>query len=119
MSGALGRGAEAAAARRREQKAHSRAKLLAAARKVFAEKGLGEATARDIVRESDLSTGTFYNHFRDKEQAFRAVLEELGEKGRAALQEARMREGVPVAGASRAPTSPTSRWWWRSASCSA
>jgi len=43
--------------------------LLAAARRVFAEKGLGEATARDIVRETDLATGTFYNYFRDVRDA--------------------------------------------------
>jgi AcrR family transcriptional regulator len=84
------------AVRRAERKAQSRAKLLTAARKVFAEKGLGEATARDIVRETDLATGTFYNHFRDKEHAFRAVLEELAVKGRATLHEARTREGVPL-----------------------
>jgi AcrR family transcriptional regulator len=67
----------AQAGRREERKAQNRAKLLAAARKVFAEKGLGEATARDIVRETDLATGTFYNYFRDKEEVFRALLKEF------------------------------------------
>jgi AcrR family transcriptional regulator len=70
-------GGVAQAGRREERKAQNRAKLLAAARKVFAEKGLGEATARDIVRETDLATGTFYNYFRDKEEVFRALLEEF------------------------------------------
>ena len=72
-----------AAGRREERKAENRAKLLAAARKVFAEKGLGAATARDIVRETDLATGTFYNYFRDKEDAFRELLEEAAERQRA------------------------------------
>src|SRR3989442_8580106 len=72
--------------RREERKAHNRAKLLAGARKVFAEKGLGEATARDIVRETDLATGTFYNYFDDKEDAFRALLEEIAEKARTAVR---------------------------------
>ena len=74
-----GAGGEVAvqAGRREERKAQNRAKLLSAARKVFAEKGLGEATARDIVRETDLATGTFYNYFRDKEEVFRALLEEF------------------------------------------
>ena len=67
----------AQAGRREERKAQNRAKLLAAARKVFAEKGVGEATARDIVRATDLATGTFYNYFRDKEEVFRALLEEF------------------------------------------
>src|SRR3989442_6311944 len=72
--------------RREERKAHNRAKLLAGARKVFAEKGLGEATARDIVRETDLATGTFYNYFDDKEDAFRALLEEIAQKARMAVR---------------------------------
>ncbi len=66
--------------RREERKAQNRAKLLAAARKVFAEKGFGESTARDIVRETDLATGTFYNYFRDKDEVFRALLEELEQR---------------------------------------
>jgi AcrR family transcriptional regulator len=65
------------AGRREERKAQNREKLLVAARKVFAEKGFGEATARDIVRETDLATGTFYNYFRDKEELFAALLEEF------------------------------------------
>jgi AcrR family transcriptional regulator len=80
---------EAASGRREERKAQNRAKLLAAARKVFAEKGLGEATARDIVRETDLATGTFYNYFEDKEDAFRALLEELTDKARNAARKPR------------------------------
>jgi AcrR family transcriptional regulator len=57
-----------------------------AARKVFAEKGYGEATARDIVRETDLASGTFYNYFNDKQDAFMALLDEMGEKGRALVR---------------------------------
>jgi AcrR family transcriptional regulator len=73
-------GAAAQAGRREERKAQNRAKLLAAARRVFAEKGFGEATARDIVRETDLATGTFYNYFRDKDEVFRALLEEFEQR---------------------------------------
>jgi AcrR family transcriptional regulator len=70
----------AQAGRREERKAQNRAKLLTAARKVFSEKGLGEATARDIVRETDLATGTFYNYFRDKEEVFHALLQEFEQR---------------------------------------
>src|SRR5438445_10576968 len=79
--------------RREERKANNRAKLLAGARRVFAEKGLGEATARDIVRETDLATGTFYNYFDDKEDAFRALLGELADKARAAVRAHRREPG--------------------------
>src|SRR6185295_17303490 len=77
---------EATGGRREERKAQNRAKLLEAARKVFAEKGYGEATARDIVRETDLATGTFYNYFNDKQDAFIALLDEMGETGRAIVR---------------------------------
>jgi AcrR family transcriptional regulator len=84
------------AGRREERKAQNRAKLLEAARKVFAEKGLGEATARDSVRETDLASGTFYNYFRDKEDAFRALLEEMAERSRALVRAQRQAPGASV-----------------------
>ena len=82
--------------RREERKAHNREKLLLAARRVFAAKGLGEATARDIVRETDLATGTFYNYFDSKEDVFRALLEELSTKARRAVSEQRTRPGATL-----------------------
>jgi AcrR family transcriptional regulator len=86
----------AQAGRREERKAQNRAKLLAAARKVFAEKGLGEATARDIVRETDLASGTFYNYFRDKEEVFRALLSEFEERVRDATLPTRRDTSSPL-----------------------
>jgi AcrR family transcriptional regulator len=79
---------------RAARKAENRAKLLIAARKVFADKGVGAATARDIVRETDLATGTFYNYFDDKEDVFRAVLREFLEKARVAVRAARLAPGA-------------------------
>lgn len=80
--------------RRTELKRENRAKLLVAARKVFAEKGLAAATARDIVRETDLATGTFYNYFTDKEDVFRAVLAEFTEMANVRTGEMRRQPGV-------------------------
>src|SRR3954454_18577602 len=94
------------AGRREERKAQNREKLLTAARKVFSEKGLGEATARDIVRETDLASGTFYNYFSDKEDAFRALLGQMAEQSRALVRAQRRAAGLSVeqrvAGAYRA-----------------
>jgi AcrR family transcriptional regulator len=84
------------AGRREERKAQNRAKLLDAARTVFAQKGLGEATARDIVRETDLASGTFYNYFRDKEDAFRALLHEMSERSRSLVRAQRREPGLSV-----------------------
>jgi AcrR family transcriptional regulator len=100
------RAGEARAGRREQRKAENRAKLLDAARKVFSEKGLGEATAREIVRETDLASGTFYNYFTDKEDAFRALLEQMAERSRAIVRAQRREPGRTVeervAGAYRA-----------------
>jgi AcrR family transcriptional regulator len=82
--------------RREELKAQNRAKLLAAARKVFAEKGLGAATARDIVRETDLASGTFYNYFTDKNDVFRALIAELADKARDVVRAQRQTPGRTV-----------------------
>jgi AcrR family transcriptional regulator len=84
------------AGRRAERKAQNRAKLLSAARKVFAEKGLGAATARDIVRETDLASGTFYNYFDSKEAVFRALVEELAAKARERVRAQRREPGRTV-----------------------
>ena len=84
------------AGRREERKAQNRAKLLQAARRVFAQKGLGEATARDIVRETDLATGTFYNYFRDKEEVFQALLKEFEERVSAATVPSRRDTSMPL-----------------------
>src|SRR5258706_12622301 len=65
------------AGRREQNKAENRAALLKAARTVFAEIGYGAAGVRDIVRRTDLASGTFYNYFKDKEEIFSAVIAEM------------------------------------------
>jgi len=63
--------------RREQNKAENRAALMKAARTVFAEIGYGAAGVRDIVRRTDLAAGTFYNYFKDKEEIFAAVIQEM------------------------------------------
>ncbi len=79
--------------RRAATKAANRAAILAAARAVFGELGYGGATVRDVIRRTELASGTFYNYFPDKESLFRAVLEETAEKVRARVQAARREAG--------------------------
>ena len=63
--------------RREQNKVENRTALLKAARAVFAEMGYGAASVRDIVRRTDLASGTFYNYFKDKDEIFEAVVGEL------------------------------------------
>jgi AcrR family transcriptional regulator len=82
--------------RRAATKAANRSAILEAARAVFAELGYGAASVRDVVRRTDLATGTFYNYFPDKEALFRALLEETvaeaRERTHAAREQARTLE---------------------------
>src|SRR4051795_12884475 len=65
-----------ASGRREATKQANRTAILDAARVVFSELGYGAATVRDIVRRTDLASGTFYNYFPDKEAVFRALVDE-------------------------------------------
>lgn len=66
--------------KREHNKQANRATLIEAARVCFLQMGFDAVTVRDIVRESGLAPGTFYNYFPDKEALFREVLDErMGE----------------------------------------
>ena len=80
----------AAPGKRERTKAANREAILAAARRVFSQMGYGAASVRDIVRETDLATGTFYNYFPDKESVLRALVEEITVEARARVRAARM-----------------------------
>jgi AcrR family transcriptional regulator len=77
------------AGKRERTKAANRAALLAAAREVFSDIGYGAATVRDIVRGTDLASGTFYNYFPDKESVLRALVDEIAVEARARVRAAR------------------------------
>jgi AcrR family transcriptional regulator len=59
--------------RREQTKAANRTAILDAARGVFAELGYESTTVRDIIRRTDLASGTFYNYFKSKEEVFHAL----------------------------------------------
>lgn len=44
-----------------------RARIIESAWKLFHEKGFGDTTINDIIREADISKGTFYYYFRSKD----------------------------------------------------
>jgi AcrR family transcriptional regulator len=79
--------------RRERTKAANRAALLEAARDAFGELGFEAAGVRDIVRRTDLASGTFYNYFDGKESIFRAVVEATGAEARRRVRAARTGAG--------------------------
>ena len=84
MTTAIGTG------KRERTKAANREAILVAARRVFSDIGYGVASVRDVVRETDLATGTFYNYFPDKESVLRALVDEITVEARARVRAARM-----------------------------
>jgi AcrR family transcriptional regulator len=78
-----------ATGRRERTKAANRAALVEAARDAFGELGYEAVGVRDIVRRTDLASGTFYNYFPDKEAVFRAVVRETGAAVRRRVRAAR------------------------------
>lgn len=75
--------------KRAANRASNRDAILSAARLVFAELGYGGTTVRDIIRRTDLATGTFYNYFTSKEDVFEALNTQIGEELRSQLAAAR------------------------------
>jgi len=73
-----------------------RRKLLDAATRMFGSHGYHAATVPMIVAEADSSVGSFYMHFRNKEDIFAAVLEGLGERIAEILTEVRTRQIEPL-----------------------
>ncbi len=75
--------------KRERTKATNRQAILAAARRVFAQLGYEAATVRDIIRGTDLASGTFYNYFRSKEEVFEALADDGARRFRPILRRAR------------------------------
>ena len=69
--------ADGAGSRRAAHVRDTRQALLTAAREQFATEGFQATRTEEIVRRAGLTRGALYHHFRDKEDLFRAVYEEL------------------------------------------
>jgi AcrR family transcriptional regulator len=63
--------------KRQAQAAATQEQLLAAARAVFATRGYQATTVGAITQAANTAHGTFYLYFRNKEDAFRRVMEEI------------------------------------------
>ncbi len=75
--------------RRQRAKAANRQAILEAARRVFARLGYDATTVRDIIRETELAAGTFYNYFKSKEEVFEALSDASTARFREHLAEVR------------------------------
>lgn len=77
--------------KREQTKKDNRNAILEAAREVFVKLGYGATTVRDIIRATDLASGTFYNYFKSKDEVFQAIQDENALRVRPRLRAERVR----------------------------
>lgn len=65
-----------APSRSAQRRLESRARLLAAARRLFVQRGYHATRPQDVAREAGVGHGTFYLHFSDKRECFLAFVEQ-------------------------------------------
>jgi AcrR family transcriptional regulator len=75
------------AKRRVESMEENRAKLIAAARKAFADKGYAAASMDDLTADAGLTRGALYHNFGDKRGLLAAVVEQIDSQMAARAQE--------------------------------
>lgn len=63
-----------------EKAKRTRARILEAARAVFAEQGFARATAEEISSKAGVGYGTFYLYFADKREALHTILSDVDDK---------------------------------------
>lgn len=63
--------------RKEEQGEETRARLVSAARDLFATRGFAETSTEQVVSAAGVTRGALYHHFEDKRDLFRAVFEEV------------------------------------------
>jgi AcrR family transcriptional regulator len=61
---------------RKEKQAHTRACLMHSAAKVFARRGLQQASIDEVAEDAGFTKGAFYANFKSKEELFLAMLDE-------------------------------------------
>lgn len=83
-------------AEREEQKQQTRRKLIDAALRLSATKGLGALSLREVTKAAGITPSAFYRHFHDVEDLGLALMDEVGLSLRQLLREGR-RDVAPKA----------------------
>jgi AcrR family transcriptional regulator len=59
--------------RKERERERRRQQIMVAAKRVFTDKGFGKATMEDIANEAELSPGTLYLYFRNKDELYASL----------------------------------------------
>jgi AcrR family transcriptional regulator len=79
--------------RRERRIAARRTLILEAAARLFAEKGFHRTTTKDIAEAADVSEGTLYNYFENKDEMLMGIMTLLVD---AQIMDHRLSDGLPV-----------------------
>ncbi len=74
--------------RREREKQRQRQDMLAAAVKLFSEKGYHNTSMQEIAEEAEFAVGTLYKFFKNKEEMYRALVMEQADRFHSALSAA-------------------------------
>ena len=86
-----GSDARSATARQRRRR-----EILAAAKRVFADRGYHNASINDIIRGAKIARGTFYLYFQSKHLVFDSILDEAIRDLRVRIKRVDVEEGAPA-----------------------
>jgi AcrR family transcriptional regulator len=78
-----------------QQSEATRAKLLRVGRDLFARRGYSGVSTEEIVRRAGVTRGALYHHFRDKQDLFAAVVEQIEQEVVQAVAATALAEGDP------------------------
>ena len=59
--------------RKQRERERRRQQIIVAAKRVFSEKGFSKTTMEDIAREAELSPGTLYQYFKNKDELYASL----------------------------------------------
>ncbi len=59
--------------RKKRERERRRQQIIVAAKRVFSEKGFSKSTMEDIAREAELSPGTLYLYFKNKDELYASL----------------------------------------------
>ena len=71
--------------RREREKQQQRKEMLAAAMKLFSEKGYHNASMQEIAEQAEFAVGTLYKFFKNKEEMYKALVTEQADQFHTAL----------------------------------
>ena len=59
--------------RKERERERRRQQIMVAAKRVFTDKGFSKATMEDIAKEAELSPGTLYLYFKNKDELYASL----------------------------------------------